>query len=53
MRSITNYIGIHADECILDDSAARMATCTLPSVSALEQKWQALADEFPLQPLTS
>ncbi len=52
-RSATNYGGIHADECFLDDSASRLATCTQPEVSALEQKWQELAGEFPLQPPAS
>jgi len=52
-RSATNYGGIHADECFLDDSASRMATCIRPEVSALEQKWQELAREYPLQPPAS
>jgi hypothetical protein len=53
LRSLANYTGIHAEECFLDGSAARMATCRVPAVSALEQQWQALAYDFPLQPLTS
>lgn len=52
-RSAINYGGIHADECFLDDSASRMATCMRPDVSALEQKWQELAGGYPLQPPTS
>jgi len=52
-RSATNYGGIHVDECFLDDSASRIATCMRPEVSVLEQKWQELAWEYPLQPPAS
>ena len=52
-RSAANYGGIHADECFLDGSASRMATCVRPEVSALEQKWQELAGEYSLQPRAS
>jgi hypothetical protein len=52
-RSATNYGGLHADECFLDNSPSRTAICTNLELTRLEQSWQELAVEYPLQPLTS
>jgi hypothetical protein len=53
LRSMTNYSGLHADECFLDNSPSRTAICTHPELTRLEQSWQDLADAYPLQPLIS
>jgi hypothetical protein len=53
LRSTTNYIGLHVDQCFLDNSPSRTTICTHPELIKLEQSWQDLADEYPLQPLTA
>jgi hypothetical protein len=53
LRSTTNYVGLNADACFLNGSAARIATCTHPDLAGLEQKWQGLAEKYPLQPPAS
>jgi hypothetical protein len=53
LRSTTNYVGLNADKCFQDPSPALIATCTHPDIAALEQKWQELAEKYPLQPPAS
>ncbi|MEO6816143.1 MAG: hypothetical protein ABI177_05530 [Edaphobacter sp.] len=53
LQSTTNYIGLNADKCFQDPSAAIIATCTHTDIAALEQQWQELAETYPLQPPTS
>ena len=53
LRSTGNYTGPHSDECFLDNSPSRTAICAHPNLANLEQNWQDLAEEYPLQPQTS
>jgi hypothetical protein len=48
-RSTGIYSGQHINQCFLDNSPAALATCTDPTLAALEQKWQDLYFEFPLE----
>lgn len=52
-RSAINYIGPNGDECFLDDSPARLVTCTHRDVAALEAQWHDLDEAYSLQPLAS
>ena len=52
LRATRSYSGMHAEECFLDTSPALMTTCTHSELAALEQKWEFLADEYPLHPPT-
>ena len=47
-RSKNLYTGPHSNECFLENAPARMATCLDPSLAGLEQKWQDLYAEYPL-----
>lgn len=51
MRATAPYAGRHAAECFLDNSPARLATCTHPTLAKQEETWFDLAYDYPLYPL--
>jgi hypothetical protein len=53
LRSISLYSESHRDECYFDNSPARLAICTSPDLTKLENQWQELAYEYPARPPAS